>query len=253
VRVRICWEALQRLDTDYTVFVHLLGPENMRTAERHTYPGLGRYPTTLWEMGKTFCDTYRLQIETWAPTPVLYNVEAGLFDAETGARLPTTNALGQSVEPPIVGAVAIYEEDTQSSPGAVLDVIFGDQIQLVGVNIPRRGAPGEALRVILHWKVLAKPERGLKMFVHLWQPGSAEPFAQDDGIPNQGWFPTDVWEKGIYVTDPHDIRLPADLPPGIYPLWAGIYRAADGTRLRAVGPEGPITDDLVQLGEIQIQ
>ncbi len=69
VAVRACWEGLAPMERDYTVFVHVIGPESSRVMERYTYPGLGRYPTSLWQPGEAFCDTYVGDIETWAPAP----------------------------------------------------------------------------------------------------------------------------------------------------------------------------------------
>ncbi|MGC9358636.1 MAG: ArnT family glycosyltransferase, partial [Anaerolineae bacterium] len=47
VEVSACWEALRPMSQDYTVFVQLLGPENIVVGERRTYPGLGRFPTSI--------------------------------------------------------------------------------------------------------------------------------------------------------------------------------------------------------------
>ena len=46
--------------------------------------------------------------------------------------------------------------------------------------------------------------------------------------------------------------LPSDLPPGRYPLWTGLYRSSDVTRLPARGSAGRYPDDLVPLGEVEV-
>lgn len=253
VRVRACWEALQPITVDYTVFIHLIGPNNMRAAERHTYPGLGRYPTTLWESGKTFCETYVLQIEEWATTPILYQLEIGLFNTETGERLEATNHLGYAQEPPVVGLVPVLAKTIEIGPVTPMSIKFDEQIVLTGVDTPLSGEPGQSMDVTLYWKALKTPEAQLITFVHLWQPSTSQPVAQDDSIPNEGWFPTEAWRKNIDVSDKHHIDIPFTAKPGVYPIWAGVYRAGDGTRLRAVGPEGPYVNDLVPIGEITIK
>ncbi len=253
VSVRACWEALQPMMVDYTVFVHLLGPDNSRAAERHTYPGLGRYPTSMWETGTSFCETYALHIEEWADTPVLYQLEIGLFNADTGERLRAVNALGSAQEPPVLGSVPVISPPANGAPGNAIHTTFEDQIALTGVDYPLSGEAGQSIQISLYWHALSTPEAGLTTFVHLWQPPAIEPIAQDDSIPNQGWFPTDVWRKNFDVTDTHPIDIPDNIPPGVYPIWAGVYRAEDGTRLTAVGPEGPWLNNLVQIGEISIK
>ena len=77
--VKACWEALTPITEDYTVYVQLLGQNYTRAGERHTYPGLGRYPTSLWTPGTAFCDVYRVAVEPWAPAPERYQVLIGLY------------------------------------------------------------------------------------------------------------------------------------------------------------------------------
>jgi hypothetical protein len=252
--VRACWQALHPMAEDYTVFVHLIGPENSRVAERHTYPGLGRFPTSLWPVGRAFCDTYRVQIEPWAEVPIRYHLEIGLFDAETGRRLQADNPEGNPVEPPIVADVAVTSRDAvpvrPQQPSAAK---LGDLIALRGYDAPATARPGETLTVTLHWEALAPPDDAFVAFVHLWRPGDPLPLAQHDSPPRLGWYPTTVWQQGDAVLDAHPLEIPADLPPGRYPLWAGLYRAADGTRLPAHGPEGRYPNDLIPLGELEIR
>ncbi|MDF1515020.1 MAG: hypothetical protein P1S60_14510, partial [Anaerolineae bacterium] len=253
IKVHACWESLQQMPLNYTVFVHLLGPENTRAAERHTYPGLGRYPTTLWRPGTAFCEEYTLQVEPWAPTPVLYQVEIGLYDAETGARLPAMNANARRHDPPIVGVVPVIAQTEPQPSGMPMQVSFDDQILLTGVDFPPTAAPGQSIDVTLHWQARTVPEQQLVVFVHLWQENTAQPLAQDDSMPNRGWFPTDVWQKGVRIPDVHTLRLPESLAAGRYMLWTGIYRSTDSTRLRAVGADGSFSHNLVPIGQIVIE
>jgi hypothetical protein len=46
-----------------------------------------------------------------------------------------------------------------------------------------------------------------------------------------GTYPTSVWDAGEVVADMRSIELPADLRPGVYSIWIGLYRLADGQRL----------------------
>ncbi|MDY0020142.1 MAG: glycosyltransferase family 39 protein [Anaerolineae bacterium] len=253
LEVRACWEALRPMTTEYTVFVHLLGPENQLVATRHTYPGLGKFPTTLWPVGKAFCDTYRMDIELWAETPMVYKLEVGLFNAETGGRLSVVNRDGEPASPPIVAQVAVVESAASPPPPTEpLEATLGDALRLRGYEITPTAAAGETLTVTLHWEALEDIDEELVVFVHLWQPGDSSPLAQNDAPPRQGWFPTTVWQRGDRVPDAHPLELPAELAPGDYPLWAGVYRAADGTRLPAQGPQERYPYDLVPLGTIRI-
>ncbi len=251
--VKACWEALTPIQRDYTVFIHLIGPENSRVAERHTYPGLGRFPTSLWPVGRAFCDHYRVPIASWADAPLLYRLEVGLFDAETGARLPATLADGHPFEPPVVGAVSIVPAVTpDAAPAHAINATFGEHIALRGYDGPAVAAPGETITLTLHWEALRAPDGDFTVFVHLWRPGDSAPLAQHDSSPRAGWYPTTVWQAGDRIPDAHPLAIPADLPPGEYPLWVGWYRATDGIRLPANGPEGRYPHDLMPLETLSI-
>ncbi|HOU13292.1 MAG TPA: glycosyltransferase family 39 protein [Anaerolineae bacterium] len=251
--VRACWEAIAPMSREYTVFVHLIGPENSRVAERHTYPGLGRFPTTLWPVGRAFCDNYRVSIEAWAEGPLLYRLEMGLFDTETGERLSAALADGRVYEPPVVGAVSVAPAHTpDTSPVHAVTATFDSQIALRGYDGPTTAQPGETVTVTLYWEALRAPDGDFTAFVHLWRPGDAAPLAQHDSPPRLGWYPTTVWQAGDRVPDTHPLDIPADLPPGEYPLWAGLYRTSDGIRLAADGSTGQYPNALAPLGLLKV-
>jgi hypothetical protein len=254
IRVRGCWQAASPMTEDYTVFVHLIDDQMNRVAERHTYPGLGRFPTSLWPEGRAFCDTYRLTVEPWADAPRVYRVEIGLFEAKTGRRLPATIAGDGVLDPPIIGSASVIPETWETpEPDVARDVILGDFARLLGFDAPAQARPGETANVTLYWEATATHPADAIAFVHLWSPGRDAPWAQHDAPPRAGGYPTAAWVEGDLIPDTHPVTLPEDLPPGRYPLWAGLYRRSDGTRLPAVGPEGRLPHDLVPLGTIEVE
>ena len=251
VTVRACWGAEATMDEDYTVFIHLLGPGNLRVAERQTYPGLGRYPTSLWTPGWAFCDRYTLTVADWAEAPTRYWLEIGLFDAGSGARLRA------DPDPAIAGAVVVSAPSRASDRATPGLATFGStpdgSIALAGYEIPSQAAsPGDELRVTLHWSASGTPTRDYIAFIHLWEPGDPAPLAQHDAQPRSGWYPTSYWRPGDLVHDTHTLSLPPDLPPGTYPLWAGLYEPGDNTRLPAFGP-ARLPHDLVSLGTLEVR
>jgi hypothetical protein len=83
--------------------------------------------------------------------------------------------------------------------------------------------------VQLSWQATS-PRRGrYTTFVHL--VGAAGLVAQHDQEPFGGFYPTSDWLTGISVTDRSPLALPADLPPGEYQLWVGLYDSNTGQRL----------------------
>jgi hypothetical protein len=251
--VRACWQAEQTISEDYTVFVQLFGPEDRIVAAKRTYPGLGRFPTSLWPTERAFCDTYRLEVEKRAPTPLVYRLELGLFEAESGHRLEASTPEGRELHPPVVGQVAIVpDEPLEVEATTSLNVQLGESIALRGFDVRSRIEAGEPLTVTLHWTALEDVEEELVAFVHLWNPGAPEPLLQHDSPPRNGWYPTRWWRAGDQIPDSHRLPIPEDLAPGSYPLWAGLYRPEDLTRLPVIGPEGPLPYDLIPLGEVEV-
>ncbi|MBN1400692.1 MAG: phospholipid carrier-dependent glycosyltransferase, partial [Anaerolineae bacterium] len=87
------WRAEQRMDTRYTVFAHLLGPTGTIWGQQDNEPVAGSYPTTGWLPGEIVRDEYALPIDVDAPSGE-YLLAVGLYDANTGQRLPVTDAEG---------------------------------------------------------------------------------------------------------------------------------------------------------------
>ncbi len=93
--ITLYYQAMVPFGIDYTVFVHLVDTEGNIIAQQDTYPGMGRYPTTLWEPGETIGDTFYLSVPDWAPVPGTGTFEAGFYDRETQLRLLVVGEDGQ--------------------------------------------------------------------------------------------------------------------------------------------------------------
>ncbi|MCC6187667.1 MAG: glycosyltransferase family 39 protein [Anaerolineales bacterium] len=89
LQVTIYWQPLSRTDVPYTVFLHLYGEDLALLAQRDTYPGLGNYATTVWDVGRPFVDVYRLRVPPETPAGPARLV-FGLYEAGSGRRLPVT-------------------------------------------------------------------------------------------------------------------------------------------------------------------
>jgi hypothetical protein len=88
LRFTLLWQSEQRLDTDWTVFTQLLGPDGQVWGQRDNQPGGGWYGTSLWPPGQPVRDDYAFQIQAEAP-PGTYRLIAGLYDSQTLERLTT--------------------------------------------------------------------------------------------------------------------------------------------------------------------
>ncbi len=88
--VTIYWRVEARTDVPYTIFLHVYEPDVGSLAQIDTYPGLGNYATTVWDPGRTFVDTYRLRVALDAPSVRDASLVLGLYDEQSGQRLPVT-------------------------------------------------------------------------------------------------------------------------------------------------------------------
>lgn len=93
--VTLYWQALQRPDHNYTVFVHLENHDGKVIAQSDSYPVQGRYPTTSWSLGYVVKDVHQFTIPTNVASRHLHLV-VGLYRLRTMQRL---QPLGSGVPP----------------------------------------------------------------------------------------------------------------------------------------------------------
>ena len=87
VAVALRWQVKEAPGRDLTTFVHLGDPAEPPLAQGDSPPLGGDYPTRLWAAGEVIDDAYTLAIPQDLP-PGRYPVHIGLYDPETGERLP---------------------------------------------------------------------------------------------------------------------------------------------------------------------
>jgi hypothetical protein len=96
VPLTLYWRADGPTDVDYTVFVHLVGPDGRPHGQADHFPAGGAAPTTSWARGQVIVDEIALPVADDAPTGT-YHVAVGMYDAASGGRLPIVDAGGQSL------------------------------------------------------------------------------------------------------------------------------------------------------------
>ncbi|MCU0519087.1 MAG: hypothetical protein MUF84_00090 [Anaerolineae bacterium] len=85
--VTVAWDTLAPLSTSYTVFNHLRSSDGDLVAQIDGLPMGGLAPTTCWRPGQVIVDTVVIEVpERLAPGT--YTLVTGLYDYDTGDRLP---------------------------------------------------------------------------------------------------------------------------------------------------------------------
>lgn len=123
---------------------------------------------------------------------------------------------------------------------------FGDDMRLLAYQAQFHE---NQLQLMLHWRAEQRMTTDYKVFVHLFDPATDIPVAQDDAMPCQWQFPTTFWWPGDIITDVISIPLEA-IPAGQYGLAVGVYEPLTGERLAVVDGAGrEVTDGRLLLPE----
>jgi hypothetical protein len=97
LHLTLYWQALTQMDESYTVFTHLLDKDDRIWGQRDNPPKSGTLPTCCWVKGEIIADEYHIPIQPNAP-PDRYVIEVGMYQAETGQRLPIIDQEGQIID-----------------------------------------------------------------------------------------------------------------------------------------------------------
>jgi mannosyltransferase len=99
--VTLAWQSVQATLRSYRVFVHLLDAQNHVVAQWDGVPRNWTYPTSAWLPGEYVVDRYPLKVPPGTP-PGNLTLEVGLYDADSGQRLPVVATAGGPTDDRIV-------------------------------------------------------------------------------------------------------------------------------------------------------
>lgn len=101
----LVWQAIQRMEADYTVFVHVLDGVGRIVAQTDEQPKRGRFPTSYWEKDQVVEDQHDVSLPKLQPGT--YRVLIGLSDQRANLRL-----MGESTATSVVDGAAMVAEFT---------------------------------------------------------------------------------------------------------------------------------------------
>jgi hypothetical protein len=153
----------------------------------------------------------------------------------------------------LTDSIGKYRLYRRSSLSRILNVDFGGQVTLAGYRLDSDQAQdittiraGSVLSVSLLWQAAGAMTNGYTVYVHLLD-ASGRRWAQHDGVPFGGIYPTTRWDAGETVRDVHPLLLPAALPGGRYILHVGLYDTVSQAPLQSSG-RGDVTLATVYVG-----
>jgi hypothetical protein len=89
VSVTLTWQALQPPDFDYNLYLHVLDADGQRWGQADAQP-VAEQPMTQWAVGSVYTGAVAVAIDAAAPAPL--HLAWGLYNWQTGARLPAIEA-----------------------------------------------------------------------------------------------------------------------------------------------------------------
>ncbi len=97
LHLTLYWRALDEISLNYSVFAHVRGEGEALWAGQDGWPRQGAAPTSAWRVGEVIVDTYALTLAPDTP-PGQHNVEVGLYDGASLARLQTITDDGRPTD-----------------------------------------------------------------------------------------------------------------------------------------------------------
>lgn len=86
------WQADKNIETDYTVFTQILGPDGTVLGQHDGVPAGGTLPTASWDISEIIPDRHQIEFPTVQPGE--YRLIVGMYNPATGQRLPITDSTG---------------------------------------------------------------------------------------------------------------------------------------------------------------
>ena len=141
--------------------------------------------------------------------------------------------------------------DTPPAMQQVVNASLDRRISLLGFNLDLPNGdsvgPGQSFAVTWVWRCDAPTPGGYQPFLHIDGFGQR---LNGDHEPVDGRYPVRMWNQGDIVLDRHELRVPANFPPGDYTFYIGMY--AGESRLDVV--EGPEDDaNRIAAGRLRVR
>lgn len=228
IPLRLVWVAENPIGRPYKVFAHLVDQEEFIWGQRDSEPVGGSRPFTSFSPGQAVADMLGIPVLPGTP-PGDYRVQVGLYDPETGRRLPVD---GGPADRLVLGTLRVgvgpLLDRAAYDLGKHVDLPLGG-LMVVGYDLRRQGDPNpgerfgprDFLHLTLFWERAEgagdKPAAAFRL--ELVDPGGWVVQAVEIR-PGGDDYPPALWRPEEIVRSQHRFFL--DLPPGSYGLRLGV-------------------------------
>ena len=223
----------------------------------------------IWLLGADFSPIHRqwmdLNIPPEAPVNRAYWVVLTLWRRKEGEEFKRQKVLSSDLQLLDDRQVVLSElvlPALESGWSAFPLATFDNGFALEAVDLPDRAQPGETLAVAFSWRSAAAGTDDYSQFLHFVYgspPGEGAESVETghwwgyDQSPLGPRLPTRLWYAALADSETWRVPLPADLPPGPYSIFTGLYRVSDLERVPVADADGmPWPDYALPLGMLQV-
>ncbi|VAW43464.1 hypothetical protein MNBD_CHLOROFLEXI01-541 [hydrothermal vent metagenome] len=208
-------------------------------------------PPSLTDSSSKRISTGFLSVNDILNSTFAYNVDYFVF---TNGRFNQLPQLQEWVETQAVEQIS-FDETTLYRLKQPPDLQIATQnqlepgISLNGYTIKQTDA---SIKFLLYWETAVPLSDNYHRFIHLLDE-NGEIVVQMDGIPLNGWLPTNKWQPNVQLIDSSMLTLPPDIAAGSYTLVTGMYTFPEIQRLPATNDvNGRWPNDAILLQKIVI-
>ncbi len=224
----LVWRADQAPADDYRVSLQAADGENSWPLTDLVPLAGVDYPTSRWAAGQV--------VRGWLDGRVPRDMDSGDY----ALTLRVVDSTGAAVAELSLGTLRVngWTRRFDVPPVQVnVGASFGDQVELLGYDLPERGQEKKVLDLVLYWRALSEMEVSYTTFVHLLD-ARGQVVGQMDHMPGDGAYPTTGWLVGEVIADEFKLPWPPGHSPETVQLEVGLYDPATLERLSAVDKEG---------------
>jgi 4-amino-4-deoxy-L-arabinose transferase-like glycosyltransferase len=243
--VVLAWEATQEMAEDYAIFLHLYDARGERVAqEDEPILDRGLQQTSQWEAGTSSVALYHLPIGPGTP-PGEYDLELGVYQQETGERLPLEGAQGETSVRMKVEVGVAEKPPTLEELGVphVMNRGVIPELRLVGYGVDQEAVlAGQAVTLRVVWEGLGRMAQAYRLAVDLLgADGRVYGGGEYELVGTE--YATTEWREGEVLRGVYDVAVSEGAPTGEMTLTVNL-----------VGENGELAlEEPVTLGVVWVQ
>ena len=241
--------------------IHMVDQESGNSVASH-YRGADLHHS-IWYFGPDYMSVYRQSMEVVFPpqTPsnrafsVVLTLWRNLaFEGGKRQSLAILNSdhqlLGETQV--VLGELVIPAKSAATSLSTPV-AVFDSGFTLESADMPDHAKAGETLAIPFFWRSDVDGSEDFVQFLHFGHEDSDFWWGFDQQ-PLGARLPTRLWYSGLADSEVWQVPFPADLAPGRYAVYTGLYRLRDQERMPVSDTDGtPFVDARVPLGDITIE